>query len=132
MKRFTRMLIFPASAIFLTSLWNGGFAVNFTPQVFVKTVILLSIFYYLVVPITKLVLLPVNILTLGFVSSIVYFLLFYLFITRFSLISIKPWDFQGLSLANILIPKIHIGYFTNLLLTSFSLSFLIQLQENLV
>ncbi len=126
------MIFFPASAIFLTSLWNNGFEVNFTPQIFVKTVVLASVFYYLVMPITKLVLLPVNILTLGFVSAIVYFLLFYFFITRFALISIKPWDFQGFHLSNLVIPKTHIGYFANLLLASFSLSFLIQLQEKLL
>lgn len=132
MKKITRMLIFSAVALYLTSLWNEGFDVNFNPLLFIRTVLLVAIFYYLIMPITKLVLLPINLLTLGLVSSIVYFILFYFFITRISLISIKPWDFPGLHINGLTIQKMHIGYLTNILISSVSLSFIIQSLEKVV
>ena len=127
MKRITRMLIFSAVALFLTSLWNEGFKVNFTPLVFIRTILLVALFYYLVIPISKIVLLPINLLTLGLLSSILYFVLFYLFITRFSLVKITPWDFSGISFNGFVIKSFHIGYLTNLILSSISLSFIINL-----
>ena len=127
MKRITRMLIFSAVAIYLTALWNKGFEVNFTLSIFVRTVLIIAFFYYFIMPIAKLVLLPINLLTLGFISSLVYFILFYLVITRFSLIHIKEWDFPGLTFFGLSIQKMHVGYLTNILASSVSLSFIIQL-----
>ncbi len=132
MKRITRMLIFSGVAIFLTSLWDKGFLVNFHFAVFLKTLVIVAIFYYIVMPITKLILLPINFLTLGLVSTLVYFLLFYFFITRFSLINIKDWNFSGYSLNNFSISKMHIGYLFNVILSSFSLSFIINCLEALL
>ncbi len=132
MKRLTRMIIFSAVALYLTALWNGGFNVNFNPLVFIRTILLVSLFYYLIMPITKLVLLPINLLTLGLVSSLIYFLLFYFFFTRFSLVGIKPWEFQGLAFNGLSLKSMHIGYLTNVLLSSVSLSFIIRFLETIV
>ncbi|OGK39879.1 hypothetical protein A2954_05520 [Candidatus Roizmanbacteria bacterium RIFCSPLOWO2_01_FULL_37_12] len=75
---------------------------------------------------------PINWLTLGFLSSIIYFLLFYLFITRFSLVQIKPWVFDGIDIYGISIKSFRISYYFNLLLSSVSLSFIINLLEALI
>lgn len=132
MKKITRMLVFSAVAIYLTSLWDKGFIVNYHLDIFWKTLLIAGLFYYIVMPITKIVLLPINFLTLGLVSTLVYFLLFYLFITRFSLITIKEWDFSGFSLNGFSLQKMHIGYFMNLVLSSVSLSFIINILEALL
>lgn len=132
MKRITRMLIFSAVALFLTSLWNEGFRVNFTPHIFIRTIFLVALFYYFIAPLARLVLLPINWLTLGFLSSIIYFLLFYLFITRFSLVQIRPWVFDGIDIYGISIKSFRISYYFNLLLSSVSLSFIINLLEALI
>ncbi|OGK10087.1 hypothetical protein A2767_00500 [Candidatus Roizmanbacteria bacterium RIFCSPHIGHO2_01_FULL_35_10] len=132
MKRITRMLIFSAVALFLTSFWNDGFKVNFNPDIFVKTVLLVALFYYLVVPISKIIFLPINFLTLGLLSSILYFILFYVFITRFSLVQIKPWDFQGIVLYGLTLKSFHVNYLLNIALSSVSLSIIIKLLELLI
>src|SRR3989344_8884144 len=98
MKRITRMLIFSAVALFLTSIWNEGFKVNFNPYIFIRTIFLVALFYYFIAPLAKLILLPINWLTLGFLSSIIYILLFYFFISRLSLVQIKPWEFNGIDI----------------------------------
>ncbi len=129
MKRITRMIIFSSVALYLSSLWNRGFQVNFSPFVFIRTVLLIAVFYYLIMPLTRLILLPINFLTLGLISTVVYFLLFYFFVTRFSLIHIKPWDFKGFTLHGISLPPVKVGYIQNVLLSSFSLSFIIRMLE---
>jgi len=111
------MIIFSAGAVYLTSLWNKGFEVDFTLSLFLRTVLIIA----------KLILLPINLLTLGFVSSIIYFILFYLVITRFSLIDIHAWDFPGFNVLGFTLPKMHIGYLSNILASSVSLSVIIQL-----
>lgn len=129
MKKITRMIIFSALALYLTSLWNAGFKVNFNPYIFIRTVLLVAVFYYLIIPVAKFVLLPINLLTLGFISTIIYFLLFYFFITRFSLVEIKAWNFPGMSFNGIIVKSIHLNYLMNLLLSSVSLSFIINFLE---
>ncbi len=129
MKRITRMLIFSAVALYLTSLWNAGFKVNFNPHIFVRTILLVAFFYYLVIPISKIILLPINLLTLGLLSTLIYFILFYIFITRFSLVQIKPWDFPGLAFYGISIKSFQVDYLLNILFSSISLSFIINFLE---
>ena len=132
MKRIFRMLIFSSVAIFLTSLWNAGFKVNFNPEIFIRTILLVALFYYLVIPISRIILIPINFLTLGILSSLLYILLFYIFISRFSYIEIKPWNFPGLELFGYNLPAFHINYYLNLLLSSVSLSFIINILELLL
>ena len=129
MKRITRMIIFSAVALYLTSLWNGGFKVNFNPYVFIRTILLVAFFYYFIIPIAKFIFLPINLLTLGFLSTVIYFLLFYFFITRFSLVEIKAWTFPGISLNGLVIKSLPVNYLANLLLSSISLSFIINFLE---
>ena len=129
MKRITRMIIFSAVALYLTSFWNAGFKVNFTPDIYFRTILLIALFYYLVVPISKIILLPINLLTLGLLSSILYFILFYIFITRFSFVQIKAWNFPGIEFYGLSLKSFPISYFLNLLLSSVSLSFIINLLE---
>lgn len=123
------MIIFSAVALFLTSLWNKGFKLDFDPLIFAKTVFLVTLFYYLVIPISKIIFLPVNLLTLGLMSSIIYFILFYLFITRFSLVEIQSWKFPGADFFGLSLKPFPISYHLNLLLSSVSLSFIINLLE---
>src|SRR3990167_1442371 len=113
MKKITRMLIFSALALYLTSLWNQGFKVNFTPYIFIRTILLIALFYYLVLPISKIILLPVNFITLGLLSSLIYFILFYVFISHFSLVEIKAWKFLGLTFGGLVVKPVEINYITN-------------------
>lgn len=132
MKRITRSLVFAAVAVFFTALWNKGFIFSHNPKTFFIGVILLAIVFYLVVPITKLVLLPLNILTLGFISILAYFLIFYFFVNRVNLITIKAWDFPGIKFDGVSINKMHIGYFLNVILSALSISFIINFFEALL
>ncbi|HEX7542556.1 MAG TPA: hypothetical protein VF385_00530, partial [Patescibacteria group bacterium] len=80
MKKILRMVIFSGVAIFLTALWNKGFIIKQDPIIYLKAALLIAAVYYLILPISKLILLPLNIISLGLVSVIFYSaVLFFLF-----------------------------------------------------
>jgi len=132
MKKIFRMIVFPLSAIYITSLWNKGFIIKLDFISLLTAVIVISIIWYILLPISKIVLFPIQILTMGLVSTIVYFLLFYFFVSKFSFIDIKSWVFPGVSLLGIVIAKTQISFIANVLISSLSISSIINLEESLL
>ncbi len=132
MKKIFRMILFPLSAIYITSLWNKGFIIKLDFMSLLTAVIVISIIWYILLPVSKIVLFPIQILTMGLVSTIVYFLLFYFFVSKFSFIDIKSWVFPGVSLLGIVIAKTQISFIANVFISSLSISSIINLEESLL
>lgn len=132
MKRFLRMIIFSALAIFLTSLWNKGFVVKFDPIVFLKASLLIAAVYYLVLPVSKIILLPLNIISLGLVSVVFYSVLLFFLFNRFHLIYVKDWAFSGIKILSYTIPAMKITRIINIFASSFSISTIINLLETII
>lgn len=132
MKKIIRMLLFSAIALYLTSLWNHGFEVKISTWPFISSVIAIAVLYYIIKPISKIVLLPFNLLTFGLVSVLVYSFLFYLIAVQSSVISINSWTFQGVSLYFINIPKTQISSLFNIVLSSLSISYIIRTLEKII
>lgn len=126
------MIIFSGLALYITSLWNKGFVISDDPKKFIITALAVAAILYLIVPISKVILLPLNILTLGLMSTIVYIGLFYLLQQYFHLIEIDSWMFGGITIWKIIIPKMRIEYFNNLALSSLSISVIINTLERLL
>ena len=132
MKKLFRMVVFSALAIYLTSLWNKGFILPSTLAMFIKATVAVTVIYYVVLPISKLVLLPLNIITLGMMSFLVYLFALHLLNSGFNFITIKDWVFAGASFLGLTVPKTSINYFFNLVLSSFSISFVINFLEQIL
>ena len=132
MKKIFRMIIFSVVAIFLTSLWNKGFVIKADSMIYLKAALIIAAVYYLIVPVSKLILLPLNILTFGFVSVIFYPAIFYFLLDRFQLISIGEWVFPGIKLFGITLSKIEISGLSNIFISSFSISTIINLLETIL
>jgi len=126
------MLIFSATALYITSFWNKGFVLNYNWKNFLLAVVVIAAIFYLINPIAKIILLPINILTLGLASIVVYFFLFRFLVNYFSIIEIKPWVFPGLSINGLTISKMHLSYFVNVCLSALSVSFIINSLESLL
>lgn len=110
------MLVFSAAALYLTTLWNQGFSIQADWLVYLKAALISAVIYYLIRPITKLVLLPLNIITMGLVSVAVYCLVFYFVTSFFSLIAIEDWVFQSIGIsqtANIFISALSVSTIIN-------------------
>ncbi len=132
MKKLFRMIIFSGVAIFLTALWNKGFIVKSDPMVYLKAALIIAAVYYLIVPASKLVLLPLNLLTFGLVSVIFYAVIFYFLLNRFNLIEIKEWVFPGAKILGIVLGKIKISGTSNIFISSFSISTIINFLEKTI
>lgn len=122
MKKILRMIIFSGIAIFLTALWNKGFVIKMDPLIYLKASLIIALVYYLIVPISKLILLPLNIITLGLFSTVFYAIVFYFLLSHFDVISIKEWIF----LEN------KISVLVNIFVSSFSISTIINLLEKII
>lgn len=122
MKKIIRKIVFSGSAIYLTSLWNQGFVVKVDWAVYLKASLIIAIVYYLIVPVSKLVLLPLNLITMGLVSVVFYSLALYFLLSGFSLVQIRPWEFLGYDVSQL----------ANIFLVAFSISTIINLMEKLL
>lgn len=126
------MLIFSAVAIYLTSLWNKGFIIESDWLIYLKASLVIAAVYYLVVPVSKLVLLPLNIITLGLVSVAFYCLVLFFLLNRFALIEITGWDFPGFSFGGIIVIPVAFNQWSNVFVSALSLSAIINLSEKIV
>ena len=131
MKHFIRIFIFSFFAMFLTSYWNKGFTLPDSSLEFVKAGIALTILFVLVRPLMKIVFLPLNIITFGLFSFFLYVFMLHILANSYGLFSIHSWQFGGVSLFLITIPKTNISYVSNLVLSSFSLSSIINALDQL-
>lgn len=129
MKKIVRMLFFSGVALYLTALWNRGFLLHLEIFTFLKAALLVGLVYYLITTILKILLLPLNFVTFGLASVVFYVGLFYFIFSRFSIGQIQEWQFQGLNLWWIDVPKIQLNYWSNVIVSSFSVSTIINLLE---
>lgn len=130
MKKIARMLVFSALSIFITSLWNRGFVLPSSLLVFIQAVVVITFVYYLIVPLSKIILLPLNLLTLGLVSFLLYLFILHIMSQGFHLFHINSWTFEGITILGLTIPRTDISYLGNLVLSSLSLSSIINLLEH--
>ena len=126
------MLVFSAVAVYLTSLWDRGFVVNYDLGVYVKASFLVALMFYLVRPLSKLVLLPLNILTLGVISTVVYCFLFFFLTRYFGLINIKEWTFSGINLLGFAIGQIKFSQTANIFVSALTVATIINSLEQLI
>lgn len=131
MKKIIRIIIFSSIAIYLTSVWDKGFQISSNINDFIILTFLIGLINYLIIPLSKIVLFPINFLTLGLASFLVYILALHL-ISSSDLITIKSWLFPGINLFFFHIPKLSINYLENLILSSLLLSSIINTLEKLL
>ena len=122
MKKIFRMIVFSGVALYLTSLWNKGFILNLDWKNLLISTLAIAVLYYLINPVAKMILLPINVLSFGLISMIVYFLLFHFVITHYALIAIKSWTLNSYP----------ISYYLNVALSAFSVSTIISFLEGIL
>jgi len=116
------MIVFSGASLYLTSLWNKGFILNMGWRNLLISTLAIAILYYLINPVAKMVLLPVNLVTFGLISLVVYFLLFHFVITHYALVTIKSWTLNSYE----------INYYMNVAFAAFSVSAIISFFEGIL
>lgn len=131
MKRIFRIIIFSTISLYITSVWNLGFIIPKEPLSLIYSALIIGIVFYLILPLSKLILLPLNILTLGLASLFLIFGILHI-LNIWGIVTIKSWNFYGISYYFLQLSKMHISYLMNLVLSALSISTIINLLELLV
>lgn len=131
MKHLFRVFIFSFFAMFITAYWNKGFLLPAYTLDFVKAALTLTILFVLVRPLMKVVFLPLNLITFGLFSFVLYIFFLHVLTSSYHLFDIQAWKFGGFSFSILFLPKMNISYVSNLVLSSFSLSSIINLLDQL-
>jgi len=127
MKKIFKAPIIAAAAIFLTAVWNKGFTLPLTIEQFIYAAIFITVTVYLLIPLSKIILLPFNAISFGLVSFIFYLFLLHLLSSGFGWIVIKAWQFSGFSILGFNIPALDLSYLGNLILSALSISTVINI-----
>lgn len=131
MRHSVRIFIFSCFALFLTSYWNKGFLLPETVEQFGKTALVLTFVFVLIRPIAKVIFLPLNVLTLGIFNFVFYLFVLHIMANSYNLFTITDWKFGGLTFLSLAIPPSHISYGMNLVLSSVSLSSIINVLDQI-
>jgi len=125
-------LLVTAAALFVTSYFVAGFIVEPTWQAY----LLASLVYILVSsiagPLIKLLLLPLNLLTLGLLRWLTGVIILYLFDLFSTSVTISGYTFPGLTSSFLSLPSVQLSLFWTLVLSSFVLSLAYSLLNTLV
>lgn len=115
MKKFLKfILLFTFALITENQIWHN-LNFNYIPLTIIKVALILAIFELLLKPVIKILLLPINILTLGLIRSVIDTLGLYLAIFILDDFKVKDIFFQ----------QYHFTNFFAFLISSLTLSFLI-------
>lgn len=127
MKSIVRKILFSALALYAVAFIDKGLKLNLIPIKFLVASCLVGILHYIIRPVLKVVLLPLNFITFGIASIMVYAFLFYLFASKFGILRITSWQFEGLNKGFIHIGPVFFPELINVVLISFVISAIISL-----
>jgi len=122
MKHLVRVFLFNVFALWLTSQALPGIVITGGWQTILFAGFVLCLLMLIVAPILKILFIPINILTFGLLSWLVNVMVIYLLTLFVPEIQVNAWVFAGASWAGFVIPRIEVGYFLSLVLTSLSIA----------
>ena len=116
------MFLFNVFALWLTSEWIPALVAPGGWQTILFAGFTLSLLMLIVVPLLKILFIPINIITFGLLSWCINVIVIYLLTVFVPEIQIRPFVFQGGSWSGFVIPSMSISYLWALILTSLCIS----------
>src|SRR3989338_11683359 len=129
MKAIVRLIAINSLSIFLVSLFLPGLHVSGGCACCIIVGTLLTITSTILDPIIKIITLPFNILTLGFLSFLTTLAALFLITTFYGSIRVSAFTFEGFTFAGIVIQKIQLSYLLSFVVISATIYFLSALIE---
>ena len=123
MKVLLRSIFTNLASIYLVGLFFPGFSTKNSLQTLITAAIVLTILNKLVIPIIKLLLLPINLITLGlfrWVSNVIALILLHILVNG---ISIHAFQFSGFEYSGFVVPSFPISLLFSYILTAILLRF---------
>lgn len=118
MKTFLRQVSLNYLSIYLSSQIFLGFKVNPSFRVIFIASVVWLLLNKIVKPIIKLLLLPINLITLGLFSWVISVITLFLLQYLIAGISLTPHFFPGLSYQGFIVPSFHINLLFSYIITS--------------
>ena len=118
MRAIARLIAINSLSIFLVSLFLPGLHVSGGFTSFIIGGTLLTITSTILDPIIKIITLPFNILTLGFLSFLTTLAALFLITTFYGSIRVSAFTFEGFTFAGIVIQKIQLSYLLSFIVIS--------------
>jgi len=130
MKRITRTFVFYLIAIYLAEKFIPGLKITTDLRGFLTSVFFLTLFFLVLEPLIRFLLLPVNLLSMGLFSFLSQIITFSIFLKVFpNSFHIVPWHFNGFALSQIglQIQPFDVAAWLSIILATFFISFIVYL-----
>lgn len=118
MKVFLRHVLINWLVLYLTDLVYPGFIIGHDLKTLITAAIIWLLLNKIVKPIIKLLLLPINLITLNLFAWVISLLTLFLLQMLVTEIQITSYDFPGTSFEGFVIPSMSFGIFLSYLITS--------------
>ena len=131
MRKFIVRLLGTAIAFYLTNLLVDGFQIqpNFNTYLVASLVFLLI--NAILKPIIKLILLPINLITLGLFYWLINVIVLYIFDLLYDGVTITAYQFPGFHSSILNLPPMYLSLFWTLVISSFLISFFYSIYETI-
>ncbi len=118
MKSLLRHILINLLTIYLADLIYPGFSIFHDTKTLVSAAVIWLLLNKVVRPIIKLLLLPINLITLNLFSWVISLITLFLLQSIVGGISIAPYDFPGYSSGGFAFPAFHVGIFLSYIIAS--------------
>jgi putative membrane protein len=122
MRKIIINILATAASFYVASYFLEGVQLDNTWSAYLITSLVFVIFNYILTPIIKLLLLPINLLTLGLFRWLTNVLVLYIFDLLYDGLRISSFTHPGITSSIISIPSGHLGIFWVLVLASLLMS----------
>lgn len=127
MKKILRLtLLFSFSLVCVNLVWHN-LTFQITPWTYIKTAFILALFEVILKPILKIILFPINLLTLGLFRAVIDTLGLYLAAFIFADFYIANIHFPATPFFGLVIPQLNFSGFWSFLVTSLTIGFFLNL-----
>ncbi|KKS92983.1 MAG: hypothetical protein UW68_C0024G0008 [Candidatus Collierbacteria bacterium GW2011_GWB1_44_6] len=118
MKVFLRHVLINLLVIYLTDLFYPGFSILHDTKTLLSAAVIWLLLNKIVKPIIKLLLLPINLITLNLFSWVISLITLFLLQTIVGGISISAYHFPGFSSQGFAIPAFYVGVLLSYIIAS--------------
>ena len=122
MRKIIVKILATAASFFIAQYFLAGVHIQQSWAAYLVTSLVFVIFNFLLTPIIKILLLPINLLTLGLFRWLTNVLVLYLFDLVYDGITITSFNYPGFSSALLALPAGHLSLFWVLVLASLLMS----------
>lgn len=125
MKSVLRLFLSSLAALWACRSLISGFKITGGYENLLMAAGSLTLIYLIAKPILKILLLPINLLSLGFLGWIINVAILYLLTRLVPYVSVSGWHFPGFEYKGILLPPVDLNQMMVFVLVSFLLSFMV-------